>query len=146
MTRSRNNILRYSLLGALAVAAILIASLVSPRSSPSDVVKAAQRTGKALEKRMETLDNHINTALIENNVWVGSLGVPDDMVVYRYIEDTLQSWCNQFPVKNDDITGKVVFQRLSRPRENISSPLAEIGEDPTFVNYGTKWYLVKSKS
>ena len=146
MRRGKNNIMRYLLWGALAAAAILIAIFFAPHSSPSDVVKAAQRTGKALEKRMETLDSHINTALAENNVWIGSLGVPDDMVVYRYIEDSLQSWCNQFPVKNDDITGKVVIQRLSRPRENISSPLAEIGEDPMFVNYGTKWYLVKSKS
>ena len=146
MRRGKNNIMRYLLWGALAAAAILIAVFFAPHSSPSDVVKAAQRTGKALEKRMETLDSHINTALAENNVWIGSLGVPDDMVVYRYIEDSLQSWCNQFPVKNDDITGKVVIQRLSRPRENISSPRAESGEDPMFVNYGTKWYLVKSKS
>lgn len=146
MTRGKSNIRKYLLWGSLAAAIILMAVLMPRHFSPNDVVKAAQRTGKALDKRMETLDNHINTALIENNVWLGDLGVPDDMVIYRYIEDSLQSWCNQFPVKNDDITGKVVIQRLSRPRESISSPLAEIGEDPLFVNYGMKWYLVKSKS
>ena len=146
MTRGKSNIRKYLLWGSLAAAIILMAVLMPRRFSPGDVVKAAQRTGKALEKRMETLDSHINTALIENSVWLGDLGVPDDMVIYRYIEDSLQSWCNQFPVKNDDITGKVVIQRLSRPRESISSPLAEIGEDPLFVNYGMKWYLVKSKS
>ncbi len=146
MRRGKNNIRKYLLWGLLAAAVILMAVLLPRRYSPADVTKAAQRTGKALQKRMETLDSHINTALIENSVWVGNLGIPDDMVIYRYIEDSLQSWCNQFPVKNDDITGKVVIQRLSRPRESISSPLAEIGEEPMFVNYGTKWYLVKSRS
>ena len=83
MTRGKSNIRKYLLWGSLAAAIVLMAVLMPRRFSPGDVVKAAQRTGKALEKRMETLDSHINTALIENSVWLGDLGVPDDMVIYR---------------------------------------------------------------
>ena len=76
---------------------------------------------------------------------MGRYDLPEDMVIYRYIDDSLQSWSNQFPVKNDDISSRVVFQRFSRPRENITSPLAEVTEEVSFVNYGPKWYLVKGK-
>ena len=130
----------------LAAAAVLIALFLTLRPSPSDTVKAAARTEKALGRRMQSLEGFISTALDAEQEWIGNLGLPDDMVIYRYIEDSLQSWCNQFPVKNDDITGKMVIQKLSRPRENISSPLAEVREVPSFVNYGPKWYIVKSES
>ena len=146
MRGGKSHIARYLTWGALAAALILAGVFPFLRPSPSDTTKAAQRTQKSLAKRMATLDGHIQTAMSADNAWIGSLALPGDMVIYRYIEDSLQSWCNQFPVKNDDITGKVVIQRLSRPRENISSPLAEVREEPSLANYGTKWYLVKSKT
>lgn len=145
MRGSNSNIWRY-LLWILATAVVLVVAFLAFRPSPADTIKAAQRTEKALGKRMAALDSYIESALAEGDIWIGSLGLPEDMVIYRYIEDTLQSWCNQFPVRNDDITGKLVIQRLSRPRENISSPLAEVRDEPSFVNYGLKWYLVKSAS
>lgn len=148
MTKRRRHtrIWKFLIWGSLAAALVLGVTFLSVRPTPKDLVKASQRTGKALEKRMNTLEGYINTALENSDGWIGSLALPSDMVIYRYVEDTLQSWCNQFPVKNDDITGKMVIQRLSRPRENISSPLAEVREDPSLMNLGTKWYLVKSES
>jgi nitrogen fixation/metabolism regulation signal transduction histidine kinase len=148
MTRKRKHsgIRKYLLWGSLALALILLAAFLSARSTPKDIIKASQRTSKALERRMNSLESQIKIALEDSEGWIGSLALPEDMVIYRYVEDTLQSWCNQFPVKNDDITGKVVIQRLSRPRESISSPLAEVRQEPSLVNYGTKWYLVKAES
>lgn len=146
MTRRKSHIRKLALWGSVAAVAVIVIAALSFRSSPSDVGKAAERAEKALARRMEALDNHINSALVEERRWIGDLGLPDDMVIYRYMEDTLQSWCNQFPVKNDDITGKVVIQKLSRPMESISSPLSEIRDIPSFVNYGQKWYIVKSLS
>ena len=146
MTRRKPHTRKRTLWWAIAAAALTVTAVLTLRSSPPDVGKAAERAEKDLVKRMEALDSQIETALAEDRGWIGDLGLPRDMVLYRYVEDTLQSWCNQFPVKNDDITGKVVIQRLSRPMESISSPLAEIGDIPSFVNYGQKWFIVKSRS
>ncbi len=146
MTGSGTHKRWYFIWGALAAALILTVVLLSSRSTPGDIIRAAQRTEKSLGKRMASLDSQLETALDGGDQRVGSLGLPGDMVIYKYVEDSLVSWCNQFPVKNDDITGRLVFQRLSRPRENISSPLAEVRDEPQFVNYGMKWYLVKSRS
>lgn len=145
MTR-KSHIGKRFLWGSMAAAAVIVTAALSFSSSRPDVGKAAERAEKALARRMEALDNHINTALAEERQWIGDLGLADDMVIYRYMDDTLQSWRNQFPVKNDDITGKMVIQKLSRPMESISSPLSEIREIPTLVNYGQKWYVVKSRS
>ena len=135
----------YSVWGLLAAAAVILAVSLSVSKVPPNTEKAAAGTQKALSKRMTVLDHYISSSLSADlKEWIGRYDIPKDMVIYRYIEDSLQSWSNQFPVRNDDISSRVVFQRLSRPRENISSPLAEIGQDPTFVNYGTKWYLVKA--
>ena len=102
MRGSNSNIWRY-LLWILATAVVLVVAFLAFRPSPADTIKAAQRTEKALGKRMAALDSYIESALAEGDIWIGSLGLPEDMVIYRYIEDTLQSWCNQFPVRNDDM-------------------------------------------
>ena len=137
----------YSVWGLLAAAVILMVLSLSVGRSPADTDNAAARTARMLSRRMGILEGHISNILnADGDDWTGHYGLPSDMVVYYYVEDTLRSWCNQFPVKNDDISSRVVFQRLSRPRENISSPLAEVGASPVFVNYGPKWYLVKSES
>ena len=145
MSKGRHGIRKYRIWGLAAAAVVLIAVLVSVSKVPTNTEKAAARTEKALARRMKVLDSFISSTISANREdWVGRYDLPQDMVIYRYIDDTLQSWSNQFPVKNDDISNRVVFQRLSRPRENISSPLAEVGEEPVFVNYGPKWYLVKA--
>lgn len=145
MNRKRRGIRNYRIWGLAAAAIVLIAVIASVYSVPTNTEKAASSTEKSLARRMHILDSYISNTLTANREdWVGSYDLPGDMVIYRYIDDTLQSWTNQFPVRNDDISNRIVFQRLSRPRESISSPLAEVGEDPMFVNYGPKWYLVKA--
>ncbi len=146
MNKKRRGIHKYLVWGSLALAIILLALFLPSRNHP-DTARAASRTEKALSRRMQSLEMHISKCLsTDKDEWIGHFELPDDMVIYRYIDDTLQSWCNQFPVKNDDISNRVVYQRLTRPRESISSPLAEVGEDPMLVNYGQKWYLVKAET
>lgn len=145
MSKNYRGIRDYRIWGMAAAVVILIVAIVSLTNVPTNTDKAASRTEKALEKRMHILESYISETLTANREdWVGRYDLPGDMVIYRYIDDTLQSWSNQFPVKNDDISNRIVYQRLSRPRESISSPLAEVGEVPVFVNYGPKWYLVKA--
>ena len=70
--------------------------------------------------------------------------IPDDIVIYKYVNDSLQSWCNQFSVINDDISAKLVFQRLTNLKNPIVSPLSEVSEDLSYINLGPKWYIVRS--
>ena len=78
--------------------------------------------------------------------WMKLDRLPPDMVVYRYRNDSLQSWCHQFPVINDDIGTRVVFQRLTSLRSDVVSPLSFVTDEVSYMNLGTKWYLVKSAS
>ena len=120
--KRKHGIRDYSIWGLFAAAAIILAFSLSVSKVPPNTEKAAARTQKALSKRMEVLEHFISNSLsADRQDWIGRYDLPQDMVIYRYIEDSLQSWSNQFPVKNDDISSRVVFQRLSRPRENILS-------------------------
>lgn len=132
--------------GFLALAMILLAFSLSVGKFPGNTGREAERISRAIGKRMHILDKHISSALVAGQrTWAGHHDLPSDMVIYRYIDDTLQSWSNLFPVKDDNIASRIVFPRLSKPGESISSPLADVTETPTFVNYGQKWYLVKSE-
>ena len=133
--------------GFMAAALILLGLSLSVSRIPVNTEREASKAENAIGKRMALLEKYISNNLqADKKEWMGRYDLPEDMVIYRYIDDSLQSWSNQFPVKNDDISSRVVFQRFSRPRENITSPLAEVTEEVSFVNYGEKWYLVKSET
>lgn len=106
----------------------------------------AQHVGAIVEKRMAILDGYMDRA-IKGNVseWMDLDDLPDDMIIYRYFEDELQSWKNQFPVSNDDISTKMVFQRLVNPRVSLSSPLSDIDSKVRLINLGNDWYLAHSR-
>jgi signal transduction histidine kinase len=70
--------------------------------------------------------------------------IPDDMVIYLYVNDSLMSWNNQFPILNDRISVKVPFERMMPANNRITSPLTGITEVPEYMNLGSKWYIVKS--
>jgi len=144
--KKRLGIRDYLVWGILAVATILLAISLSFDGFTSNLGNSAERASKAIQEKMDVLDSHIDKALeADRQEWIGHMDLPKDMVIYRYFNDSLQSWCNQFPVKNDDISIRTAFKRISRPHESIASPLVEIGEKATFVNYGEKWYLAKTK-
>ncbi|MDE6870643.1 MAG: hypothetical protein K2J62_00800 [Bacteroidales bacterium] len=114
-------------------------------SSSSDTDHVAHRTGRRIEKRMAILDRYIEEALeSDHSEWLILEDFPEDMVLYRYIYDTLQCWSNQFTVNNDDISSKLVFQRLWSPKVSMSSPLSNVTGEIQYMNFGPKWYLVKS--
>lgn len=113
-------------------------------SSSSNTDNIAIRTGRRLEKRMAILDRHIEEALAsDHSQWLVLEDFPDDMVLYRYVYDTLQCWCNQFSIGNDDIGSRMLFQKLWGQNMRLSSPLADVTEDIQYMNFGPKWYLVK---
>ena len=143
-----NKILRIRLWSGVAVfsvaLALLVASLLTNQSNP-DTASTARELGRHVEKRLTILEDYAKKALeADPEAWLRLEDLPEDMVVYRYHEDTLKSWAHQFPLRNDDIRYLTLFQRLGDGRSDAASPLAALTSTLTFVNYGPKWYLARS--
>lgn len=125
----------------LALGFFILSLLVNTASGNSD--KVAAKVSQRLERRMDILERYMSEALAtDHRKWLDLEGLPEDMVIYRYVYDTLQSWNNQFPVINDDIGSRLIFHRLSNLKGGLSSPLADVEETPGFINLGSKWYIV----
>ena len=132
-------------LAALFLAMLLFVLSMASRNAGSDTDKAAADMAERIEKRLDILDGYIIQAqATEKSELILPDGLPDDMVIYRYINDSLQSWSNQFPIINDDISSRLLFHRLTDRTTALTSPLTEAREYISFLNIGPKWYLAKS--
>ena len=139
--------LRIRLWSGVAVLSVsllfLLFSLLTTRLHP-DTASAAGELGSRVEERMNLLDGYAQEALEADAGWLRLEDLPEDMVVYRYLEGTLQSWTHQFPLRNDDIRSRTYVQRLGDGRSYAVSPLSALTSTWTYVNYGPKWYLARS--
>lgn len=129
----------------LALSAVLLLSSVSLKGSPGDTDSASRRVERKVEQRMTMLDAFMDKATKSDHSRTLN-AIPEDMVVYRYVNDTLTNWYNQFTVANDDITSRYLFQTLNNPRAEVVSPLAYASEEVCLVNMGPRWYLLKSRT
>ena len=120
---------------ALLSAVLLIFAIAMPRSI-GDTASEARQLERRLANRMARLEYYENRPQAK---------LPEDMVIYTYAGDTLQSWRGQFPLYNDDISSRVVVQRITNPRVNLRSPLSYVTEEPSYMNIGPKWYLVRAR-
>ncbi|MBO4446705.1 MAG: cache domain-containing protein [Bacteroidales bacterium] len=128
---------RRNLLAVLfALSAVTCLILAFSGAGQGDASKAASRLERRLERRLAVLEAHASGNR--------QSALPEDMVIYRYMRDSLCSWSHQFPVSDDGINERFIIQRLSNPRRNLRSPLAEVPDSFSFMNLGYKWYLVKS--
>ena len=135
----------WSGVAVLAVALVLLAASLLTNPSHPDTGATARELGVRVEKRLAVLDDYARQALeADPEAWLRLEDLPEDMVVYRYHEDTLKSWAHQFPLRNDDIRFLTLVQRLGDGRSNAASPLAALSSALTYVNYGPKWYLARS--
>ena len=132
--------------GCLLAGCLVLLVLSSFGAYPSRREEAvARRTERKVNQRMQILDRYVQKAFsIPADEWMDLEDLPDDMVIYRYVEDTLQSWNNRFPVMNDGIQTGMVLDVISNPRSPARLPLAGIGPAVSFVNLGPKWYLAKA--
>ena len=122
--------------------ALFIFAVISGRPS-GQRMRDASRLERNVTRRLSKLDGYARKALdAAPSLWLEE-SIPADMVVYRYVEDSLQSWQNRFPSANDAIEQKVLYQRFINPRSGLSSPLSEVGDEYSFMNIGPKWYVVK---
>ena len=131
--------------GCLAISVLLFLLSMLGIFSNRHTDTIAQRTGRIIESRLEKLDGFIRqTENPDGERMLQIQGLPDDMVIYRYVNDSLKSWCNQFSVINDDISARLEIQKLTSQKNRIVSPLSNVTEELSFMNTGPKWYLIKS--
>lgn len=143
MNKTESHILRrYAWVLLFAAAVVLACVSVFGRGGTDYTDAAARRVSQILEERMDILDGYTSSALEQDrDGWLDLEGLPEDMVIYRYVEDTLQSWCHQFSVDNDDISHRMIVQRFPDLRYNLVSPLTQVDTSVSFLNIGPKWYL-----
>lgn len=127
------------------VGVIVFASTRLSYSIGYDGDRTLRKATRIIEKRLSLLDGYAAKAFTQNSgEWLNLGKIPEDLVVYRYYNDTLQSWCNEFPIADDNIRPVVYLPFIANPRFSIVSPLSSLGEDYSFINMGAKWYLAKS--
>ncbi len=128
----------------LVLSLILFAISMTGNISTRDEDRIAERIADRIQDRMDVLDRIISQTLSTHPAEKSSpKEIASDLVVYRYVNDSLASWLNQFPLLNDDITKKMVFQRLTPLNNRIESPLHEVTDSYSYICLGPKWYLVK---
>ena len=131
------------LTGLVLALCLLVVSMTGVNEVGDTDNMASDASGR-VDARLELLDRHIDAAFEREQGESFSLSIPEDMVIYHYVNDSLLYWYNQFPVTNDDITSIMVFQRLTPLNSRLVSPLSEITSDLTYLNLGSKWYLAKA--
>ena len=130
--------------GLLIISVFVLVWATAIDHSPGNTEQAARRVEKVLARRMARLDAYMQQALDGNwNEWMELDNLPSDMVIYRYVDNVVQSWDHTFTVLNDDIRSRMIFQRLTDPNNNFTSPFADLSEQVVYMNIGQGWYLVK---
>ncbi len=106
----------------------------------------AHRMEHRVNGRMKLLDKGIEAAFAQDpSQWLDLSGLGDDIVIYRYVGDTLQSWYNCFPVLNDNLETGQRFEMISNPRSAAYSPLSDLGPELRLCNFGPSWYLARTE-
>ncbi len=109
----------------MTVAAILMAVALLTDNAPGDTDAAARRMGSAVSERMAVLEGFIDRALESDpDAWMDLEGLPRDMVVYRYTDDSLTAWRHQFTVLSDDISPQNRMRNLNNLQNVMRSPRA----------------------
>lgn len=127
----------------LFIAFVLFMLSMVGNSGENETTGIAEKTAARLEKRLARLETYASKAVHSHED--GCLdGMPDDMVIYKYENDSLKFWSNQFPIINDDISRRLTVQRLTSYSNRIFSPLSEVTEEVSYMNLGPKWYVVKA--
>ena len=143
MFNKGNIIKRLPILLFIIALGLFVFSMVG-NGNEGDAERIAKTARARIRSRIEILDSYILKAL-DNNLddQICLEDLPEDMVIYKYVNDSLKSWSNQFSVLNDDISTKMVFQRLTNLKNRLVSPLIDVTEELSYTNLGPKWYLVK---
>lgn len=114
----------------------------------SNYNREVRRVERRLHKRQLLMEKYALKALqAPVDEWISFDDLPEDMVLYKYNADTLQSWTHQFPISNDEVDVYPFSYRLQylSNRNLYSTPLAYIGLKERYVNLGSAWYVVTTQ-
>ena len=143
MTRNDFIIKKFPLICLVLSLVIFILSLANIGGT-GNLERVVSRTEDKAKQRIEALDELIiNTLSSDPEEKLEPEEIDDDLVIYRYVNDSLVFWNNQLPILNDDISRKMVFHRLSPIDNRIESPLADVKKELSYMQIGTKAYLIK---
>jgi two-component system nitrogen regulation sensor histidine kinase NtrY len=109
--------------------------------------REVRKVQKQVHHRQHLIEKYAHRAInTPDDQWVDLSDLPDDMVIYKYVSDTLQSWANQFPISNDEVDAYSFTYHLHYlSNANLfSSPLAYLGLEEQYVNLGSAWYIVNT--
>ena len=133
---------RHATMATFVLAIVMFILSMAGNSSAGDTERIAKFTRARVESRLELLEDYVAGALDpKNDEHICLSDLPEDMVIYKYVNDSLRLWSNQFSVLNDDVSNRMVFQRLTNLRNRIVSPLTEVSEEYSYMNLGPKWYI-----
>lgn len=139
-------VLKYKTATLSAVTLLLLALSFAITTQSTSLYKDAHKLEKRIQQRQQLLEEYAVKALdYPVDEWMEFENFPEDMVIYRYNEDTLQSWINQFPINNDEVDVLPLWYRLhyQSSRSLFNTPLAYLGAQEQYVNLGSAWYVVK---
>ena len=125
------------------LAVVLFIMSASGNNTGDDTDDVARKTEKLIENRISELDHHVDNAIESLPEDMLKMELSEDMVIYRYANDSLVAWINQFPIINDDISTRMMIQRLTNFRIRLISPLVQTHKEFSYVSLGPKWYIVK---
>ncbi len=114
-------------------------------STPGSMDREVARLESVIHKRQQILEQFaVKTLALPENEFISFEDLPEDMVIYRYFDDTLQSWANQLPISNDDIFYFPYGYRINHLNSRVvtNTPLAYLKLVEQYVNLGSAWYIV----
>ena len=94
------------------LAVVFFVMSMTGSNTGDDTNNAAAKTEKRVIQRIDILESHVRQVAERASDTKFLMQIPEDMVIYRYVNDSLTSWINQFPIINDDISTRMLIQRL----------------------------------
>ncbi len=146
MNRIITKIQAYKLYWPLAVALCCLLLSFAELSSNNQRARRLERVERVLHRKQRKVENLALQALNAPSAeWLSPHKVKEDMVLYKYVKDSLVSWVNTFPIINDSYTPDAVFPNLSFFARNRlqEKPLAQANEFEQYLNLGSAWYVVR---
>lgn len=146
-SRSGGFLRKYGLHVLFVVALLLFAASFIKRDYNSKLKNEASQVERALQRRQKVAASYTELALAPEMDLSRMEDLPEDIVIYRYNNDTLQYWFHQFPIGNDKIEAYPFSYRLQYLSSDNrgSTPLAYLSAAEQFVNLGSGWYVVSDR-
>lgn len=112
-------------------------------SSSDSMDREVAKLEHRIQDRQAVLQDYVNRAMeMPDSVFLSFKDFPEDMVIYRYYNDTLQSWLNQLPIANDEIDFFPFGYQINHLNSVTNMPLAYVNEVEQYMSLGSAWYIV----